>query len=93
MTPRQVEDEIVAIIGIYAGQLPCGQAEEFQDLARHNEWLVALEMFCDQLWELSIPLSSSCFERICAVAQHLGIHPDYLCDISKLVTPASRAGN
>jgi hypothetical protein len=85
MFSKELELELVTVIGMFAEQLGEGEADDFQDIARHNECQVALEMFCSQLAELSVPLTTASFERIRGLVARLRLHPNYLESISKLV--------
>ena len=85
MASSEIEQEAVTVIGIFRYQLAEGEAEQFQDIARHNECLIALEMLCTQLYERAVPVRKAPFERICALGARLKLDPAYLQALAKLV--------
>lgn len=77
MEMQDIENQLVAVISGFAGQLPGEQITEMQELARAGEPGIALENLCTQLYEYDVVVSRDRLNQLSLLGKAMGTKPTY----------------
>ncbi len=84
MSNNNVEDRVIGL----AKKIEKLSEEDHQniiDLAEHNEWGVALDSLCHQLYEYDIKITKSDYDEICGLGKEMGMNVDEWLFLKELV--------
>lgn len=71
-----IEENTIQVIGQFSERLPADFIEECRSLARHNEWGLAIENLCTQLYEYDVQPSAQELDEIRRLAESAGLKED-----------------
>lgn len=79
------EIEIISIVNEYRGKLSDGEVNNIIDLAKHNEWGVALDILCTQIIEYNLKISPNSFQKIEQMAKEMGLDEIDIDNLENLI--------
>lgn len=65
-------------------ELPQEDVENIKDYITHNEWGLAYETLCTQLYEYNIRISPNFYEKMVLFGSSIKIDPSYWLPLNKL---------
>lgn len=71
-----IEENTIQVIGQFSERLPADFIEDCWSLARHNEWGLAIENLCTQLYEYDVQPSAQELDEIRRLAESAGLKED-----------------
>lgn len=67
-------------------KLPATDIENITEFTEHNEYGLAYETLCTQLYEYSVPISSAYYEKISSLGPLMEINPSMWLSLKELIT-------
>jgi hypothetical protein len=71
-----IEEHTIQVIGQFVERLPAEFIDDCRSLARHNEWGLAIENLCTQLYECDVRPSALELDEIRRLAESAGLKED-----------------
>ena len=78
MSDDQIEFRLLQLLPLFVGRLPDADLKNAENLIRHREWGVGLEVLCAQLDEYEVELSAGELSILNSFANELGVDVSYL---------------
>lgn len=78
-------NQLYELLNEINNKLPKEDINRIVEFLENNEFGLAFETFCTQLYEFNIPISSTFYEKISFYGQSIEIHPSIWVPLKELI--------